>query len=243
MNNHVNPAKQARRAGGFTLLEVMIVVAILGVLTALSVVTFDALGKRGALQNASFDLQNAMSSARTRAMSRGYPVWVVLYPGANRKDKTGGAGAFLVVEDRNSSFARNPVNLYSVDLLTDATSSRDELTGKVVESGRVSSVYFLEDYNKKVRFGALKPGRVGLFGAPFTALAVQTCSFCSGSSPQQGAIGFYPDGGARFFDGDGNLVSGTNHSLALSSMDGLRQQLFAISGPSGYMAAFSPDKP
>ncbi|MFL5355160.1 Tfp pilus assembly protein FimT/FimU [Archangium sp.] len=243
MNNHVNPAKHARRARGFTLLEVMIVVAILGVLTALSVVTYDAVGNRGALQNAAFDLQSTMSVARTRAMSRGYPVWVVFFSSANRKGQTGGDGAFMVVEDRSSRFVRNPVTLYSLELKPTATSSRDELTGQVVESGEVSSVYFLDDYNKKVRFGALKPGRVGLFGAPFTALAVQTCSFCSAAGSLQGAIAFSPDGGARFYDGGGNPVSGTNHSLALSSVDGLKQQIFAISGPSGYIAAFSPDKP
>jgi prepilin-type N-terminal cleavage/methylation domain-containing protein len=243
MNNHVNPAKHARRAGGFTLLEVMIVVAIIGVLTALSVVTFDAVGKRGALQNAAFDLQSTMSVARTRAMSRGYPVWVVFFSSANRKGQTGGAGAFMVVEDRASRFVKSPAALYALELVPNATSIRDELTGKVVESGEVSSVYFLDDYSKKVRFGALKPGRVGLFGAPFSGLAVQTCSFCSSAGTLRGAIGFYPDGGARFYDGSGDPVSGTNHSLALSSVDGLKQQLFAISGPSGYMAAFSPDKP
>lgn len=243
MNNHVNPAKQAHRARGFTLLEVMMVVAIIGVLTALSVVTYDAVGKRGALQNAAFDLQGTLSMSRTRAMSRGYPVWVVVFSSANRQGQTGGAGAFMVVEDRASRFVKNPSALYSLELVPNVTSSRDELSGQVVETGEVSSVYFLDDYSKKVRFGALKPGRVGQFGAPFSALAAQTCSFCTTSGSLRGAIGFYPDGAARFYDGSGNPVSGTNHSLALSNVDGLNQQLFAISGPSGYMAAFSPDKP
>jgi hypothetical protein len=198
----------------------------------MAVVAFDAVGKRGALQNAAFDFQGAMMSARTRAVSRGYPVWVLLYPTANRQGMTGGMGAFSVVEDRNSTYVRNPLKLYTLPLKTNV----------VGETGTVSAVYFLEDYNKRVRFETLTPGKVGLFGAPFQSLAAQTCSFCSGSSHPAGAIGFFPDGSARFVDGDGIYASVTNQSLSLRSMEGRNQQLFAISGPSGYMAVYSPDK-
>ena len=55
-------------------------------------------------------------------------------------------------------------------------------------------------------------------------------------------MGFLPDGSVRFVDGTGTYSSATNHSLSLRSLEGSTQQLFAISGPSGYMAVFSPDK-
>lgn len=232
MMNHAKPARHARKERGFTLLEILVVLAILGVLTGMAVVAFDAVGRRGALQNAAFDFQGAMMSARTRASSQGYPVWVVLYPVANRKGKTGGLGAFLVVEDRNSDYLRTPANLFSLEL------KKSLVDGKEV----VSSVYFLEDYNKKVRFETLTPGRVGLFSAPFQTLAAQTCSFCSLGGSKAGAIGFFPNGSARFVSAEGTYASATNHSLALRSLEGRKQQLFAISGPTGYMAAFSPDK-
>ncbi len=102
---------------------------------------------------------------------------------------------------------------------------------------------FLQDYSKKVRYEALTPGRTDVFGAPFSGLSVQTCGFCSGSAHQAGAIGFFPDGGARFVDGGGAFVSTTNQSLAFSSVEGDTQYLFAISGPAGYMASFAPDRP
>jgi hypothetical protein len=82
-----------------------------------------------------------------------------------------------------------------------------------------------------------------MFGAPFSGMAVQTCSFCSGTSVPRGAIVFYPDGGARFVDGQGTFLTSANQSVAFSSLEGRKQHLFAISGPAGYMASFAVDKP
>jgi hypothetical protein len=58
-----------------------------------------------------------------------------------------------------------------------------------------------------------------------------------------GAIGFYPDGGAHFVDGEGSFLSSSNHSLAFSSVDSNTQHLLAISGPAAYMASFASDNP
>lgn len=232
MSDLVNPAKRERRPGGFTLIEAMIVVAVLGVTTALAMVAYDSVGQRGALQNAAFDLQGVLSTARTRASSAGYPVWVVFYPRGGRGTLSSGRGAFLVVEDRNSAFTRNPYRLFSLPFQVDVKGN----------AGTVSAVHYLDDYSHKVRFDALTPGRTDLFGAPFSGLPVQTCSFCAGTDSPSGAIGFYPDGGARFVDGSGRWITATNQSLAFSGVEGHGQYLFAISGPSGYMASFSPDK-
>ncbi|QRK08382.1 prepilin-type N-terminal cleavage/methylation domain-containing protein [Archangium violaceum] len=228
MNDHVNPANPGRRAGGFTLVEVMMVVAILGVLIAMTLVAFDAMGRRGALQNVAFDLQGVLTTARAQASSRGHPVWVVVYTTASREDRlaTTGQGAFALVEDPDGRFVRAPADLFALPI--DKTSAD------------VSATYFLEDYSKQVRFAALTPGQEGQYGPPFAALKVQTCSFCSVDAPVRGAIVFRADGSARFVDGQGEHKDGANQALALSTVDRTNQYLFAISGPSAYVATFSP---
>ena len=232
LKNQVNSSRRSRRGAGFTLLELVVVLGIVGVLSGLALAAYDAVGRRGALQSAAFDFQGMLTSARSRAISRGYPVWVVFYPQSSRNATTGGQGAYLLVDDVISRFSGSPAIIFNLAL-------RVQPSASVQEQGGVTTVAFLEDYSKKVRFSALTPGQTNRYGQPFTQLTVQTCGFCTGS-PSRGAIVFRPDGSARFVDGQGTYLRTPNQGMALSSLDLNHQYLFAISGPSGYVASFSP---
>lgn len=222
LKTQVNPTG---RSAGFTLLEMVIVLGIVSVVTALSMAAYDAVGRRGALQSAAFDMQGVLSAARAKAMSRGFPVWVILYPTAGRAGMTDGQGAFMQVEDAAGAHVALPEGLFNLPMEVRRT---------------VTALYYLEDYSKYVRFSALTPGLVGAYREPFAGMTVQTCSFCSGGTPR-GAVGFYPDGSAHFVGGDGLYVTNPlKQSLTLSNQDQRMQYLFAIAGPSGYLASFSP---
>ncbi|HSP78441.1 MAG TPA: prepilin-type N-terminal cleavage/methylation domain-containing protein [Myxococcaceae bacterium] len=227
MSKRENPERIERLgAAGFSLVELMTVVAITAILLGLALVAYDAVGRRGALQNAAFELQAVLNQARSRAASRSHPVWVIFHPKAGRTTPDAGEGAYLVLEDVEHQYSRAPMFALGQPLET---------------SDQVSAVYFLEDYGGggQVRFGALNPGSSAGFKAPFTGLEAQACGFCSGDPPL-GAVVFFPNGSARFVDGSGVFLTSPNQSLAFRNQEGTGEYLFAISGPAAYIAAFSP---
>ncbi|HEX4859019.1 MAG TPA: GspH/FimT family pseudopilin [Usitatibacteraceae bacterium] len=66
----------ARAASGFTLLEVMIVLAVVGILAAVAVPNFSAFVKSSRLRSATSGLYEAMVLARSEAIKRGANVTV-----------------------------------------------------------------------------------------------------------------------------------------------------------------------
>lgn len=70
------PPKSAGRAAGFTLIEALIVVIVLGVLTGLAVPSFRDLMRSQAIKNASFDVFSSLVLARNEAVTRNATVTI-----------------------------------------------------------------------------------------------------------------------------------------------------------------------
>lgn len=69
--------RRRRQQHGFTLLELMAVLAILGIIMAGSIELFDSLVKGQRIRSASFELYTSLSVARSEAMKRGSNVTIV----------------------------------------------------------------------------------------------------------------------------------------------------------------------
>ncbi len=83
---------RSRHPSGFTLIEVLVVIALLGIVTALAAPGFASLVQNNRVQAAAGELQRALYYARSEAMSRGVNVIVTTDP----EDAHGWMGALKI---------------------------------------------------------------------------------------------------------------------------------------------------
>jgi prepilin-type N-terminal cleavage/methylation domain-containing protein len=234
-----------RRARGFTLLEMMIALAILGVITAMSYAALQQMDDWADPQSAASDLSGSLSLARARAVESGSDVWFIVYENINRAGVGGqGHGAYFIIEDKRFDFLNGsgpPPS--SGSLLTYANFLPPGNVTPLREQGLLVDSKYLDAYSMSAKASTVRFGVSGAlkYDPPFKELTPSGCSFCSGN-PKRGAIVFGADGAARFFDGSGApVVLGTSNiaqrsaALGLISTDQLREFIFAVSAPVGFI--------
>lgn len=77
---------------GFTLIEIMIVVAIMGIMLTMGVPLVYRVYHKDSMSKAIVDVQNVCSTARAHAIMQGHMVEVVFHPRANRLEISGSDG-------------------------------------------------------------------------------------------------------------------------------------------------------
>lgn len=213
---HAAIAPRTRANLGFTLIELMTVVAIIGILAGLAAYSMRGMMTRAGLTNAASDFVSGLNMARSRAVATNSNVWFLVFPNldgvAAGGEVSGPNGAWVVYEDRNGDFASSYA---AFDPANPAVGTGDRLTDRRD---------FIAHYGKGNAVSTVSFGLMGVkaLPAPFDALTCSDaavdcgCSFCSGTgTARRGAIVFRPDGSASFVDGTGNLLAANLGRLGL----------------------------
>ena len=199
--------RKTNQRGGFTLIEIGIVIALVAVLASLSVVAFNNLQNTAKMKNIAGDFAGTLAHAQSRAMARQRTQLIVIdaIPGTS---KTFG---FYHYED-----AKQPS-----PNISDSTAINTIVTSMTLsQASSAPSPYVLlwvdEGFQNKDQFLRATNAWGGTLPFPFASLSTNTtngCSFCS--SVGRGAIAFLPTGRAIF--SDGNALGGLVMFRSLSS--------------------------
>lgn len=218
-----------QRASGFTLLEVMVVVAIIGILASLSVTTLARMQPRMDVMGALDDLSATLAQAQARAQSRGGDVWVVIVPTA-AGTTTKAKGGVLVYDDLDRDLSLGALVINDDGSLATAPEPGDALVTR--------TWYGNAPFQGRVQL-TLKTGQGFTLNAPFSGSAA-TCNFCTnGPGGLRGAIVFQANGEVRLVDGSGATVSGLNAGVVTLSSATTRGAL-AVAPATGFSRVTRP---
>jgi prepilin-type N-terminal cleavage/methylation domain-containing protein len=94
---------------GFTLIEIMVVVGIIGLMAAMGLPSIMKAMQKDGLRKAVSDVQDVFFSAREQAIVGNKPVAVIFYPKENRFGVEGASGAGTVVNSHSGKTVAAPL--------------------------------------------------------------------------------------------------------------------------------------
>lgn len=224
----------ARKPSGFTLIELMVVVAIIGVLAVTGIVTYRSAFRDANVGRASFDLSARLRGLRARAIADGNNYVFILIDAPNNNSQACGWGAqancvrYFIIRNPLPAWTVAAFNPASPDTNTDQT---DPSAGGVHLGGMVQS--FFMPMGVRMDNGAL-----GAPPPPFTSF---TFIPPIGGGQRRLAIQFSSDGSVFQLDpapARSGVMFAIGSDMTAGGGPGYRKG-FTISFPSGIVRTFA----
>jgi prepilin-type N-terminal cleavage/methylation domain-containing protein len=218
-----------RPSRGFTLIEMMVTVAVVGVISALA---YSSLGRgrpRATLATTATELHSILHGARMSAVASSHDVGVLFFPATS--GTPGSLGRIIVYEDGNFDFFAGGAIKFSSYVPTSRL------------AGNLSQILTTYDLPAGVIIGPRTGmGSGASLPAPLDGVDVtKDCSFCDNATVRRGAVRFDSRGRATFYDAAGlkTVTGGAAFSLTSSDVGGLK--VFAIVASTGAVRLVNAD--
>ncbi len=199
-------SRNGRRPSGFTAIELAVALTIALLIGAIAYTSLSRVRPRASLTGTAAEVAGLLYNARQNALATGRHTVVIFLP--QQPNSSGGVGRVIAYEDATYRFFSATPSPGATTLATFDGS----------KAGYVESLNLIGDVDlpKGITIG-LGGATPPTLPAPYDAVTVTACNFCSTSGDGRGAVVFDSRGAARFFPAVGNPVSLIAGTVALNA--------------------------